>query len=66
MPRIALTCCFAALLGSCGTLSAQQTDWAQARRACADVGIDPGIAAFDQCVFDLYHSLWYEQNVAER
>jgi len=66
MPRIALTCCFAAVLGSCGAPSAQQTDWARARLACADVGIDPGSSAFDQCVFDLYYSLWNEQNEAER
>jgi hypothetical protein len=34
--------------------------------ACADVGIDPNSAAFDQCVFDLYYSVWDEQNVFER
>ena len=66
MPRIALICCFAALLGSCGTQTVQQTDWARARLACADVGIDPGSSAFGQCVFDLYYSLWNEQNEFER
>jgi hypothetical protein len=65
MPRIALTFCFAALLGSC-TPSAQHTDWAQARRACADVGIAPDNSTFDQCVFNLYYALWDEQNEAER
>jgi len=65
MSRIVLICAFASLLGSHGTLSAQQSDWAQARLACADVGIDPGSGAFNQCVFDLYYSLWDEQNVAE-
>ena len=66
MPRIALTFCFAALLWSCGTPSAQHTDWAQAGRACADVGITPGNTTFDQCVFNLYYALWDEQNEAER
>jgi len=37
----------------------------QARLACADVGIDPGNPAFGQCVFDLYYSLWNEQNASE-
>jgi hypothetical protein len=51
---------------SSGTLSAHQNDWPQARLACADVGIDPSSAAFGQCVFDLYYSLWDEQNESER
>jgi hypothetical protein len=54
------------LLLSSGTLSAHQNDWAQARLACADVGIDPSSAPFGQCVFDLYYSLWDEQNESER
>jgi hypothetical protein len=66
MSRIALICAFAALLGSSGAASANQADWSQARLACADVGIAPGSGAFDQCVFDLYNSLWDEQNVTER
>jgi hypothetical protein len=37
-----------------------------ARLACADVGIAPGSGAFGQCVFDLYYSLWDEQNEIER
>jgi hypothetical protein len=65
MSRIALTCCFAALLGSCATLSANKIDWEHARLACADVGIEPGSSAFDQCVTNLYSSLW-TQNMAER
>ena len=72
MSRIMLICSFAAVLAAGGTQSADaiesanQTAWAQARLACADVGIDPGSAAFDQCVVDLYYSLWDEQNVSER
>jgi hypothetical protein len=66
MSRIILICSFAALLASCGTLTARQNDWTQARLACADVGIDPSNAAFDQCVADLYYSLWDEQNESER
>ncbi len=66
MSRIALICCFAALLGSCGTQSAQNIDWAHARLACADVGIEPGTPTFDRCVANLYYSLWEGQNTAER
>ena len=66
MSRIALIGAFAALLGSSGAASANQADWSQARLACADVGIAPGNGAFDQCVFDLYYSIWDEQNVTER
>jgi hypothetical protein len=33
--------------------------------ACADVGIEPGSSAFDQCVTNLYYSLWEQQNTAE-
>jgi len=72
MSRIILICSFAALLAASVTQmanaieSANQTVWAQARLACADVGIDPGSAAFGQCVLDLYYSLWNEQNESER
>ena len=65
MSRILLTCTFAAALLASGTVHANQSDWQQARLACADVGIDPSSAAFGQCVFDLYYSLWSEENVAE-
>jgi hypothetical protein len=57
---------FAAVLLASGTSSADQSDWTRARLACADVGIDPNSAAFGQCVFDLYYSVWDEQNVFER
>ena len=66
MSRIALICAFAVLLGSYGTVSAHQNDWAQARLACADVGIAPGSGAFGQCVVDLYYSVWDEENETER
>jgi hypothetical protein len=72
MSRVISICCVAALLaaGSAQSAnaieSASQTAWAQARLACAEVGIDPGSAAFGQCVFDLYYSLWNEQNESER
>src|SRR5262249_39682540 len=69
MSPIILTCSLAALLmgGGCANaiMSANQTDWGQARLACAAVGIDPGNPAFGQCVFDLYYSLWNEQNASE-
>ena len=66
MSRIILIGSFAALLAASGTESANQTAWQQARLACADVGIAPGSGAFGQCVFDLYYSLWEEQNESER
>jgi hypothetical protein len=66
MSRIMLICFFAAFLWSCDTVSAHQNDWAQARLACADVGIDPGSAPFGECVIDLYYSLWNEQYEPER
>ena len=72
MSRTILIGVFAALLAAGSTRSgnaiesANQTDWAQARLACADIGVDPGSSAFRQCVFDLYYSLWNEQNETER
>ena len=72
MSRIIVIGSFAALLAASCTQSANaidstnQTDWEKARLACADVGLDPGSSAFGQCVFDLYYSLWNEQNEFER
>ena len=72
MSRIILISSFACLLAACSTPSAsdnQSTDQdtrVQAGLACADVGIAPGSGAFGQCVFDLYYSLWDEQNESER
>jgi len=57
---------FAAVLLVSGTSSANQSDWTRARSVCASVGIDPNSAAFGQCVFDLYYSVWNEQNVSQR
>jgi hypothetical protein len=66
MSRMILICSFAALLGSCSGVSADRDNWAQARLACADVGIAPGSGAFGQCVLDLYYSLWNEEYETER
>jgi hypothetical protein len=66
MSRITLTCCFAALLGSCGPLGVNNINLEQVRLACADVGIDPGSSAFDQCATNLYDTLLQEQNTGER
>ena len=69
MSRIILISSFAALLAASGThranafQSADQGTWTQDNLACADVGIDPGSAAFNRCVEDLHHSLWAEQNL---
>jgi hypothetical protein len=62
MSRIILVSCFAALLAACGTESPGQSALAQERLACADVGIDPGSRAFDQCVDDLDQSLSHYHN----
>lgn len=61
MSRIFVICSFALVLESCGAVG-DQNSWEKARLACADVGIAPGIDTFDQCVFDLYYSLWDLQN----
>jgi hypothetical protein len=72
MSRIILIGSFAGVLaagctqGANAIESASQTAWALAGLACADVGIDPGSSVFGQCVFDLYYSLWKEQNEFER
>ena len=72
MSRIMLIFSLAALLAIGSTQSARavesanQTAWAQARLACADVGIAPDSGAFGQCVVDLYYSVWDEENEAER
>jgi hypothetical protein len=72
MSRIALIGSFAALLALGGVQnanafeSASKAAWAQAQRACADVGIAAGSGAFDQCVVDLYYSVWNEEYETER
>jgi len=67
MSRIILACCFAMLaMGTTRSANATESAWAQARLACADVGIDPGTDAFGQCVSDLYYAIWDEQNELER
>jgi hypothetical protein len=69
MSRIILICSLVAPLmgGACANAikNANQTEWGQARLACADVGIDPGSPTFGQCVFDLYYSLWNKQSQSE-
>ena len=69
MSRMILICSFAALLATVGSQSAnafesaRQSEWAaQAGLACADVGIAPGRGDFNQCVFNLYYTLWNEEN----
>ena len=71
MSRMVLICSLAAILAASGTQSANAiesanpTAWAQARLACADVGIDPGSTVFNQCVSDLHHSLWAVKNLED-
>jgi hypothetical protein len=66
MLRIILISSLAALLAACGTQSAGQPALTQERLACAEVGIEPGNAAFGQCAVDLEQSLWNEQLVSDR
>ena len=69
MSRIVLISSLAALLAASGThcanavQGADQDASARYDLACADVGIDPGSAAFSQCVADLQYSLWALQNL---
>ena len=69
MSRIIFISSFAALLAASGTQSAnaiQSTNQDAWRHlVCADVGIDPGSAAFNQCVADLNHSLWAVRNLCK-
>ena len=71
MSRIILISSFAALLAASGIQSVyamqtvNQSAWHRDALACADAGIDPGSAAFSQCVSDLHHSLWAEQNLED-
>ena len=69
MSRIILISSVAAVLAASGTRSANaiqganQGADAQYNLACAEVGIDPGSAAFTHCVADLHHSLWAVENL---
>jgi hypothetical protein len=69
MSRIMLISSLAAMLAASGAQSANavqganQDASAQYNLACAEVGIDPGSAAFSQCVADLHHSLWAVENL---
>ena len=71
MSRIILILSFAALLAVSGSQSANaiqttnQSTWDRDALACADAGIAPGSGAFSQCVSDLHHSLWAEQNLED-
>ena len=65
MSRILLICSLASLLGACGTQSGENNNWDKARWACADVGIAPSSGDFDQCVFNLYFSLWPDASVRQ-
>ena len=67
MSRIVLICSFAMLLASGSTQKAEaiESDWNKDSLACAAVGIDPGSAAFSQCVADLHHSLWAAQTMSD-
>ena len=66
MSRIALICCFAVLLASCGSISSgvANVDIEHARQACAYLGITPGSSVFDQCSTNLYLSLSTAQSEA--
>lgn len=69
MSRVILVSAFSALLAASGmrvanaVQSADQDAWRQYGMACAEIGIDPGSAAFVHCVADLQRSLWAERNL---
>jgi hypothetical protein len=65
MLRILLICSVASLLGACSTLNTPHYDWATAGLACADIGIAPGSGRFNQCVANLYYSLWDLQHPSD-
>jgi hypothetical protein len=71
MSRVMLMSAFSAALTTSavpGANALQNTDRDTGRQyglACAEIGIDPGSDAFGQCVADLQHSLWAEQNLSK-
>jgi hypothetical protein len=66
MLRITVACGVSAAFASCaGIPTGNNIDWEHARLACIDVGIAPGNPYFDQCVSNLYNTLWEELRTAE-
>jgi hypothetical protein len=71
MSRVMLISAFSAVVTTSGVPGANavhKTDRDNSRQyglACAEIGIDPASAAFGQCVADLQHSLWAEQNLSK-
>jgi hypothetical protein len=61
MSRIIFVCAFAALVAACDTETGNEANLSPERLACAELGVDPGNAAFDRCASDLKASLWNEQ-----
>jgi hypothetical protein len=66
MSRIVFVVAVAGLLAGCAGQGIEQVTPAKEQLACADVGIGPDTPAFGQCVVDLDHALWVEQDAAGR
>ena len=66
MSRIALICCFAVILASCGSIRSgvANVDIEHARQACAYLGITPGSSVFAECSRNLYLALTTAQSEA--
>jgi hypothetical protein len=54
------------LLGACAGPSANTVQLAEERHSCAEMGIDPGSAAFGQCVGNLDQSMFEANYSAAR
>lgn len=59
MKRILTILALAPLVAACSHAAlADQSHKEQL--ACAEIGMDPGSAAFNQCVADLHWNIWYQ------
>ena len=63
MSHVLTACTLTAFLAACAAQPTAITASARESSACAAIGIDPGSAAFSQCVVGLDQSLWDEQKL---
>ena len=62
LPLAAILLCAAACAPGQGQVQLAQ----QERRSCAELGLDPGTSAFDQCVGNLDATMFEQSNAAVR